>query len=459
MRFPFFDRQEELVRIRTQFARNVSTLTVIYGRRRCGKSRLLLEALPAGSSVYYVGDDREDALQRTGLAAEIARLIPGFDDVHYPEWDTLLSHWFERAHQGAVLALDEFPALVTAAKEIPSLLQKHFDQNRSNRKHLVLTGSSQRMMQGLVMDRRAPLFGRAEEILKIDALPAGWIQKALGIEDRVRAVEAFSVWGGIPRYWELAADYPGLTEAIESLVLSPLGVLHEEPVTLLSDDLRDVVQTASLLTLIGRGCHRPSELASRLEKPVTDLSRPLSRLLELELVKRDRPFGSSQKSSKRTFYQIKDPFLRFWFRFVEPERSRLEARQIRDVLKKVVRDLSYHTAGVWEELARSSVSHAEYFGMKWKPASRWWGAGLDRRPMELDVVAEREDGKALLLGEVKWTEPGSAKRDLELLFEKSRRFPLTGRRDIYLCIWQKGPARNYRYGKTFSPGQVLDSLR
>jgi len=99
--------------------------------------------MPAGSSVYYVGDDREDALQRAGLATEIARLIPGFDDVHYPEWDTLLSHWYERAHPGAVLALDEFPTLVSAAKEIPSLLQKHLDQNKGSRIHVVLTGSIQ----------------------------------------------------------------------------------------------------------------------------------------------------------------------------------------------------------------------------------------------------------------------------------------------------------------------------
>jgi AAA+ ATPase superfamily predicted ATPase len=458
MRLSFLNRQEEMTRLRAQFARDESTLTVVYGRRRCGKSRLILEALPPETSVYYVGDDRENVLQRVGLANEISRLIPGFADVHYPEWDTLLSHWFERARPGSILAIDEFPALVTAAREIPSLLQKHFDRNRAGRKHIVLTGSSQRMMQGLVLDRRTPLFGRAAEIMKLDSLPAGWIQQALDIEDGNAAIEVFSVWGGIPRYWELAAEHPVLSEAIESLILNPLGILYEEPTALLFDDMREIVQTASLLTLIGRGCHRPSELASRLEKPVTDLSRPLARLLDLELIRRDRPFGSSAGSTKRTFYQIQDPFLRFWFRFVEPERSRLEAGQHQAVLKKVLLDLPYHTSGVWEELVRASIAKAGYFGKQWKPASRWWGAGRDRRPLEIDVVAESGDGKALLLGEVKWSESVAGENTLQHLHKKSEQFPLTGDRELYLGVWQKGPARKLGQGGMFSPEQVLAAL-
>jgi hypothetical protein len=84
-------------------------------------------------------------------------------------------------------------------------------------------------------------------------------------------VEAFAVWGGVPQYWELAADYPDLASAVGSLVLSPLGPLHDEPATLLLDDPREVTQAASLLTLIGRGCHRLSEIARRLGKPATSL--------------------------------------------------------------------------------------------------------------------------------------------------------------------------------------------
>jgi uncharacterized protein len=64
---------------------------VDYGRRRYGKPRLLREVLPPGRAVYYVCDDREDALQRASLATEIGRLLPGFDRVTYPDWEALLA--------------------------------------------------------------------------------------------------------------------------------------------------------------------------------------------------------------------------------------------------------------------------------------------------------------------------------------------------------------------------------
>src|SRR6185295_15448075 len=387
-RLPFLDRDEEAARLRRLVASREGSLGVLYGRRRCGKSRLLREILPAEQSVYYVGDEREGALQSAGLATEIARLLPGFDQVTYPDWNALLARFWNEASPGTVLALDEFPALVAAAGELPSLLQKYLDRFPGRQVHLILAGSSQRMMQGMVLDRTAPLFGRAAEILKISPLEAGWILRALRLRDSVRAVEAYSVWGGTPRYWELAADHPDLATAVRSLVLSPLGVLYEEPSRLLLDDFRDTAQAASIRGLIGQGCHRISEIAGRMGKPVTSLSRPLERLIEMDLVARETPFGTSARTSKRTLYRIADPFLRFWFRFVQPDRSRLEARQIAAVERDVAASFPHHAGEIWEELARSSVPALETFGRTWGPAGRWWGPGLDHQPLEIDLVAE-----------------------------------------------------------------------
>lgn len=128
MKLPFLNRHEEAARFRRLLARTEGSLGVVYGRRRCGKSRLLREILPGGQAVYYVGDDREAALQRASLATEIGRLLPGFDRVTYPDWDALLARWWQEARPGTVLALDEFPSLVAVAPELPSLLQKSLDR-------------------------------------------------------------------------------------------------------------------------------------------------------------------------------------------------------------------------------------------------------------------------------------------------------------------------------------------
>ncbi|HEX4953577.1 MAG TPA: ATP-binding protein [Thermoanaerobaculia bacterium] len=460
MRLPFLDRQEEAERLLGLLRRAEGSLGVLYGRRRCGKSRLLREVLPVDRTVYYVGDDRESRLQRASLAAEIARLLPGFDHVEYPQWDALLDRWWREAPAGAVLALDELPALVATAPELPSLLQKHLDRSGERGVHLLLAGSSQRMMQGLVLDRTAPLYGRAAEILPIAPLAAGWIEPALGPGPPERAIEAYSVWGGVPRYWELAGDHPDLASAIRSVVLSPLGALHEEPSRLLLDDLRGTTQAASILSLIGQGCHRISEIAARLGKPVTTLSRPLQRLLEMGLVRREQPHGESPRGGgKRSLYKIADPFLRFWFRHVEPNRSRLGAGQVEAVEAEIAGRLGHHVGEIWEELARASVPRLGLGGRAWGPAGRWWGPGLDRRPLEVDVVAESLDGHALLIAEVKWTATQSTERLLLDLAAKAERLPLAQGREVLLRLWLRTSAPEAPAETVVTPRQVLDVLR
>jgi uncharacterized protein len=459
MRLPFLDRDEETARLARLLKSREGSLAVLYGRRRCGKSRLLREVLPQEQSIYYVGDEREGALQRASLASEIARLLPEFDRVSYPDWDSLCARFWNEASPGTALVLDEFPALAAVAGELPSVLQKYVDRYPERRIHLLLAGSSQRLMQGLALDRTAPLFGRAREILKIVPLRAGWIQRALPLPDPVQAVEAYAVWGGVPRYWELAGDHPDLTAAVRALVLSPLGVLYEEPSRLLLDDLRDTAQAASILGLIGQGCHRASEIAARLEKPATSLSRPLERLIEMDLVARETPFGTSVRSSKRTLYRIADPFLRFWFRFVQPDRSRLEARQLAAVERDVATSFSHHVGEVWKELARASVPALECFGRTWGPAGRWWGPGQDRQPLEIDVVAESDSGDALLIGEVKWTAPDDLARTLHELERKAAQLPFVEGRKVFLALWLKEQVQGPLSPQVMASQQVLDGLR
>jgi len=459
MKLPFLDRNEEATRFRRLLDRPEGSLGVVYGRRRCGKSRLLREILPPARSVYYVGDDREGSLQRASLATEIGRLLPGFERVTYPDWDALLARWWQAARPGTVLTLDEFPSLVAVAPELPSLLQKYLDRETDRGIHLLLSGSSQRMMQGLVLDRSAPLFGRASEILKISPLPAGWIEEALNLKTPTLAVETYAVWGGTPRYWELAGDHPDLPSAIRSLVLSPLGVLFEEPSRLLLDDMRDTTQAASILSLIGQGCHRISEIAGRLGKPVTALSRPLQRLQDMDLIIREQPFEEAPRGGKRTLYKISDPFLRFWFRYVEVNRSRLGAGQVAAVEEEIGQRLGHHIGEIWEELARSSVPLLRLAGKTWGPAGRWWGPGLDRQPLEVDVVAYSTEGGSVLIGEVKWAAPSDPERLLAELEAKARRLPVAAGREVVLALWLKAPVDGSVGERVVSPRQVLDVLR
>jgi uncharacterized protein len=433
MKLPFLDRKQELDRLRRALAGTEPVFLVVYGRRRCGKSTLLKQVARA-EDCLYMADQQESRPQIQALAVQIAQRHSQFAAATYPSWESLLRSYNAQAVVGSTLFLDEFPYLVQSAPDLPSVLQKFLDTVPERRFSLVICGSSQRMMQGLVLEAGAPLYGRAQEILKVRPLPPGWIQEAFS-GNAQGAVEAFAVWGGIPRYWELARGYPSLPTAIKELVLDRNGPLHEEPMRLLLDDQRSAVQSASILNLIANGCHRLSEIAARLGKPAGSLTRPLSNLIDLGLVRRVLPYGENSRSTKRTLYQLEDPFLGFYYRFVHPHWSELEWGIMKLAEAELKTGFPFQVSIVWEELARQSVPWSNLGGYSWGQASRWWGPGTAGRNLELDVVAESIDKKAVLIGEVKWSKKTDTDSLLNQMNQKISAFPLVRGRPVVKVLW------------------------
>lgn len=401
----FLDREAELGRLE-RVARD-GGLVVMYGRRRVGKTRLLLEWVGRHGGVYFVADQSSAAIQRRYFAQAVSGRLPGFDLVEYPSWravfDRLAADAAVRRFRGPIV-IDELPYLLGTSPELPSVLQQWADHAaRGARLAVALSGSSQRMMQGLAFDAAAPLYGRAREILEVAPLAAPFLRRAMPALEGTELLVAWTAWGGIPRYWELAASERGpMAQRIDALVLDPSGPLHQEPDRLLLEELPPAVELRPLLDAIGAGAHRMSELAGRIGRPVTSLSRPLDRLTGLGLVRREVPFGESARETKRSLYRIADPFMRLWFRVVAPNRGLLAAAgpaQRRALLKRLLPAL---TAEAWEELCRARLSS---LGPRcalgalgpWEPAGRWWQGSEP----EWDLVSRSADGERALLGEVR----------------------------------------------------------
>ncbi|NOQ21176.1 MAG: ATP-binding protein [Candidatus Aegiribacteria sp.] len=425
MRLRFLNRYDELKRLENSFNGRSSSFVCLYGRRRCGKTRLLMEALKDTTHVYYSGARRERRVQLSVIARDMSRLLPGFDSVEYPGWDELLQRWCSDAPSGAVLVLDEFPWIVEQAPELPGILQKYIDHDHANTRHFAVCGSSQRMMTGLLLDAAAPLYGRATELIRLTPIHIEYLVDALHTSTSMQSLDNWAVWGGVPRYWEIAADYDNLWQAVLETVLDPLGVFHREPERLLQDDMRDIVQPLSILSLIGRGSHRISEIAGRLGKQATSISRPISRLQELDYIERRIPFGQSPQKSKLSYYIIKDSFLRFWFRFVEPEMSLLESGGKEFVLKSIISSWNQFLGHIWEDLVRATVPRMIIDELHWGPASGWWSGRRDRG-IELDIVSASSERKGeLLIGEAKLhVSPDEVEPLIRKLRNKVERTPL-----------------------------------
>ncbi|MEA1923406.1 MAG: ATP-binding protein [Pseudomonadota bacterium] len=456
MRLSFLNRTREIARINRALNSPEPAFVVIYGRRRCGKSTLL-QHVSKKNDIYFLADMQEVPLQIKSLASEIGRHISGFDQVVYPSWDVLFKAVQNRALPGTTLILDEFPYLVQKSPDLSSIIQKQID-SRQNKIHLVICGSSQRMMQGLVLDGTAPLYGRALEIIKLRSLEAGWLPIALDLGS-VAAIEAFAIWGGVPRYWELAKQFPDLETACKELILDRDGVLHDEPMRLLLDDMRGASQPHSLLGLIAGGANRMSEIAGRLGKPASSLTRPLANLIQLGHIKREIPFGENPKSSKRTLYRLEDPFLQFWYRVVLPNYSLLEQGLVNEVFDTLKPLITGQTAEIWEELSRKSTAHLEIGGCRWKPASRWWGKGLNGKIMEFDIVAESLDGQCILFGEANWENETNVQRTLNKLQKQSDNFPKIDKRKIILALWCKRSKSHPVNVQIFNAEDVLSAMK
>ena len=455
----FVDRIDETARLKDALAREKSSLVVMYGRRRLGKSTLIKRVL-SENDVYFLADRSEEQHQRVLLAKVIAQIFPDFDKLTYPDWESIFRAVNYRTDKRFTLCLDEFPYLVEQSPELPSVLQKLVDE-KLLKYNLVLCGSSQNMMYGLFLDSTAPLYGRADEIMRLTPIHLPYIQKALHL-NAMNAIEEYAVWGGVPRYWELRENRSSLDDALWRNILSVNGTLYEEPIKLFQDDVKDIVKTSTIMSYIGTGANRLSEIAARCNEPATNLSRPLKKLIDLGFLEKDVPFGIDEKNAKKSLYKIADPFMAFYYQFVVPNRSFIELGRRLPLEQALTAHFSEYVSIHWEKLCRDAVTGNMVNGIVYGKAKRWWGPLLneDKKPeqIEIDVMAESLDKKYLLVGECKWTNQENGKQLTAELLRKANLLPFTKNYNILPVLFLKNaPKDDVR--NTMLPESVVELMK
>ena len=455
----FVDRIEETARLRDALSREKSSLVVVYGRRRLGKSTLIKRVLSDGD-VYFLADRSEGQHQRTLLAKVVAQVFPDFDKLTYPDWESLFRAVNYRTDKRFTLCLDEFPYLVEQSPELPSVLQKLVDEKQL-KYNLVLCGSSQNMMYGLFLDSTAPLYGRADEIMRLTPIRLPYIQEALDL-DAVSSVEEYAVWGGVPRYWELRENRNSLSDALWHNILSINGTLYEEPIKLFQDDVKDIVKTSTIMSYIGSGANRLSEIAARCNEPATNLSRPLKKLIDLGFLEKDVPFGIDEKNAKKSLYKIADPFMAFYYQFVVPNRSFIELGRRLPLEQALAAHFPEYVSMHWEKLCRDAVTGNMVNGIVYGKAQRWWGPVLneDKKPeqIEIDVMAESLDKKYLLVGECKWTNHENGKQLTAELLRKANLLPFAKNYKILPVLFLKNAPKD-DVGNAMFPENIVELMK
>ncbi|MEL6705685.1 MAG: ATP-binding protein [Bacteroidota bacterium] len=422
-----FDREALWSRLEEAHAAPGPGLVLMMGRRRAGKSFLLTRFAEAVGGAYYQATRRTEREQLLALSRVLAER---FDDAALrraalPDWEALLGYVAERA-EGApfLLVLDEFPYLADAAPALPSILQAWWDHEAPGTQlTVVLSGSHVSAMKRLVGPDQ-PLYGR--RTARLDVHPFDYRDAARFVptwspRDRLRL---YAVFGGLPGHLALVDPDRSLAANAARHLLDPSGRLHDEAAHTFDAFLADASVHYSVVEAITSGERRWSRIASRVGKQTSALARPLDWLLEMEVVERVAPLTAyPNPSPKRMLYQLADPYLVFWHRFVADIRGRgLSALTDPEVLweRLVAPRLDVaHTAHVFEEACRQFVARTArepHPALSFRPVQvgRWWSSDASE---EVDVVALDGAG-GLLVGECKW---GTADaRDLDRLIRRGR---------------------------------------
>lgn len=459
----FIGRHTELESLRAELSAARASLAIVFGRRRVGKSTLIRQAVMGRPHVFYQATRVTASLNLEAFKAEIARtleadgLLQGIADwagvLHY------LAHVAER-RRGLIILLDEFPYLVDADPALPSIIQKFWDSGvvASGNLKLLLCGSSIAQMEELLAERN-PLYGRKTLLLDLGPLPLGEAAQFVPRYSAEDKLITYAIFGGMPFYLQMLDANAPLRDNVVRLLLTPTGMLVDEPSVILQSELREVARYASVLAAIADGCTKPAEIIGKVKEfnVSKGLWPYLDKLMRMRLVCGVSSMGGGSRDRDRRYF-LADPFLAFWYRFVLPNLSSVAQCFGEQVWKlQIAPHLDHFMGTAFEEICRE---HARQHSQEQLPApaqdiGRIWEAEYD-----IDVAGRLLDG-SMLYGECKWWKDQAGENVLNVLIERSSRaiYGQGNDRRQFVLYSKKGFTSALRKRAAVSPDVILHTPR
>lgn len=406
----FIDREREMETLVDEYSRKGSSLVVMYGRRRVGKTKLISKFIEDKNALYFLASQESEVQNRNLFKEKVADFINNdlLRNATVSDWDTIFKVIIETKFETKpIIVIDEFQYIGKSNNAFPSIMQRIWDTLLKDKSiMLILCGSLITMMKEQTLEYSSPLYGRRTSQIRLKQIPFSFYEKFFPNKSYKERVEMYAVTGGVPKYIESFREEKDIYSAIKKHVLNPSSYLYDEPHFLLQQEVTEIGSYFSLIKTIAAGNSKLSAIASALELPQTRLTKYLKTLIDLDILEREVPVTEENpEKSKKGLYKIKDNFIKFWFAFIYPNLSFLESGNAQIVMDKIKKGfVSGQVSFVYEDVCREKMWEMNANGLwpfNFSKIGRFWGSDT-----EIDIAAIDPEGKNLILGECKyWKEP------------------------------------------------------
>lgn len=412
----FYNREKELENLRDiqKSSLESSKMTVIVGRRRIGKTKLIKEAFP--EKIYLFVSKKNEAL----LCDEFIDIIESTLSVKVFGVFRSFKNLFEYLMNLSIttsftLVIDEFQEFLQINSSIYSDMQNIWDEYKDKSKmNLVLSGSIYSLMKKIFEDKKEPLFGRANNKIHLKSFTIDTLKKILKENypkyTNKDLLSFYILTGGVAKYVEIFVEKKAFSfEKQLDVIFDDFSLFLEEGKNLLIEEFgKEYTTYFSILSLISSSKTSRSQIESILEKNIGGYLEKLEN--DYTIIKKIKPIFAKE-GSRTVKYEIIDNYFNFWFRFIYKYKSAIEIENYDFVKDIVKRDFSVYSGRFLEKYFIEKMKlEQEYsqIGTYWEKANQ----------NEIDIVAINEINKKALISEVKIN---PRKIDIDILINKSEK--------------------------------------
>lgn len=429
----FIGRERELKALQELYEQDGFGMSVIYGRRRIGKSTLIVEFVKDKKTIFYtatkVGKEKNIELFSKQAAAA---LDPAFEDAVFSSLESVFDFITKKMpEEKLIIVIDELPYWAERDEALLSIMQKYID-TKWNHKNLMilLCGSALSFMENKVLSEKSPLFGRRDSQIKLEAF--SYREAALFVPDYSAEEKAicYGITGGVAKYLSMMDGEKSLDDNIKKLFFHPDGYLYDETRNLLMQEFSDITMVNNVIEQIASGENTVTGIAGKVGEKEPTVLYSLEKLIRVGLIEKKKCM-TEEKNKKKTQYVLKDHMFQFWYEFIPKAHSVIEMGQGDVYYEKIVKPRLHSFMGnVFEEMCRYYTLEQGIqgrFGSFLTQAGSWWGtervknqAGeMVQQSADIDVLAISETDKTAVVGECKFKNEKIDKKVYDTLLRRA----------------------------------------